>query len=346
MHFKKEFLYGVKADMKARIKAVEAPSRERPDHDPHPQVSAERKRGANWRRLQGEMYVAEKLVMGQKINLSRFKSGEVEKYRDNHFEQALGELVSLTEASVRQEKAYQRSSIILQSYYGQDKIYDFTMDLMDAWGQELPEEEPMLYARELYHNSLINIRRQFQRMQEKLREADSHSEEQPRKTALERRLTALERCRFSDADLNGFARAVRETKRLHSQMKADLAGGDIPPNTVEYQKFTQSAEKLSALFLDEKKKLTKEKLESFTESIQEAIQGEKQRMERMQSDIDRAKGLYISLCDALAREEMVLLMDSLNPEAGELEGKTTAEIHEQYGPLIEGLKAIADEYKK
>lgn len=299
-----------------------------------------------WVSLRSILFVAEKLIKGDTgIKESRFTDAARRVYSSGQLEQALTQLVEISEAAAQTESEYRKAGIILQGYYAQDKIYDFTMDLLASWGQELIEEDPDMYARELYNNNLVNIRRLFQRVQDKLQDAGSDYGAPSSKSTLERRLAALEHYHFSDPNLNGLAKAVRETRNRYNQVTAKRIGDEIPELTEDYQKFAESAQNLSVLFLDKNRKITEEKLEAFTRSIVEIIQGETQRIARMKEDIDKAQRLYSRLCDALASEDALLLMDSLNPKAGQLEGKTAAEIQSLYCPLIEQLRGITAEFK-
>lgn len=299
-----------------------------------------------WVSLCNILFAAEKLVIGDtSIQGIRFTDGACRLYSSGQLEQALTQLVDISDAAARTEAEYRKAGVILQGYYAQDKIYDFTTDLLASWGQELAEEDPDMYAKELYNNSLVNIRRLFQRVQDKLQDTGSDCGSPSSKSRLAQRLTALERYHFSDPDLNGFAKAVRETRNLYNQVKVKPNGDEIPELTEDYKKFAESAQNLSALFLDKNKKITEQKLDAFTSAIVEIVQAEKQRIARMKEDIGKAQRLYSQLCDALASEEAVLLMDSLNPKAGQLEGKSAAEIQSLYCPLIEQLRGITAEFK-
>lgn len=308
---------------------------------------SERKR--DWTSLCNVLIVAKKLITGnESINKKRF-SGEAAYsfYKSGGLERALSQFMSIAQEAAAKEAEYRKAGIILQGYYSQDKIADFVMDLLKAWGQDVAEEEPDIYAKELYNNSLINIRRQFQRVQDKLREEEAEGTGRMPEEPFERRLTVLERYHFSAPAFNELAKAIRQTRSLYEQVKSGMAADDeVPPYSEKYQEFAKAARTLSALLLDKNKHITKEKMEAFIGTIQEQTEKEKQRIDRMQADIDRAQKLYLQLCDALGKKEMELLMDSLNPKAGQLEGKTAEEIQKEYLPLIEQLKAITEEFKK
>lgn len=318
----------------------------RDDQDSNAPAESDNKK--EWTDLCDDLTVAKKLLKEkEKIPDNRFADREArEAYKSGQLEQALSRLVEVSEESAKAEAAYRRAGIILRGYYGQDKIYDFTMDLLESWGQELSGEDPDLYAKELYNNSLINIRRLFQQMQDKLRNEESAFSEQSSKTPFIKRLTALERYHFSDSDLNEFAKALRKTQRLYKQLSENLAKDEIPESSAEYQEFAASAQHLAALFLNKDLKITARKLEAFANSILEVVEGEDGRIARMKTEIDRANELYSRLCDTLAKEDVVRLMDSLNPKAGDLTGKPCEEIRSQYCPLIGELRKITEEYKK
>ena len=300
-----------------------------------------------WSSLRSVLLVAEKLLTEDTtIQESRFTNAARQVYSSGRLEQALTRLVEISEAAAKTEAAYRNAGIILQGYYAQDKIYDFTADLLESWGQELIDEDPDLYARELYHNNLVNIRRLFQRMQDKIQHTENDCGGQPSKLLLERRLTALERYHYSDPDLNAFAKAVRETRKLYNQVNASLGGKQAPEFSADYQKFAEAARGLSSLFLDSNRKITEEKLDAFTHAISEIIQEETQRITRMEEEIDRANRLYSRLCDVLAKEDAVLFLDSLNPKTGHLEGKSAEDIYRLYRPLMEQLREITEEFKK
>lgn len=301
-----------------------------------------------WTSLRSTLYVAEKLLKGEMTILdSRFDGTAYETYQSRKLEQALAQLVEVSEISAEKEAEYKKAGIILQGFYARDQIRDFAKDLIEAWGQAAIEEDPDLYAKELYNNSLINIRRIFQRVQDKLQDVGESCPKQPPKMQLERRLTALERYHFSDPDLNGMAGAVRETRKCFDLVAANLSKDALPdPAAEDYKKFAESARKLSALLLNDKEKITEDKLEMFTGAVLETVQEEKRRIARMEREIDQARGLYAKLSDVLAKEESVVLLDSLDPKAGQLEGKTTDQIQQMYAPLIKQMSTIVEEYKK
>lgn len=305
-------------------------------------------RNKEWFSLKSALFVAEKLIKGNMtIGSSGFDGAAYEIYKSGELEQALAQLVEVSELSVEKEVEYKKAGIILQGFYARDQIRDFTEDLIEAWRQATIEEDSDLYAKELYNNSLINIRRIFQRMQDKLQDAEDIHPKQLPEMELERRLTALERYHFSDPDLNGMAGTVRETRKRFNLVAANLSEDALPnPTAEDYKKFAESARHLSALLLNDKKKITKDKLETFTGAILETVQEETQRIARMERENNQARRLYDRLSDVLAKEDAVALLDSLNPKAGQMKGKTTVQIQQMYNPLIEQMSTIVEEYKK
>lgn len=333
---------------KERFVSAVKGSAQRPTIEQRQSVPAGSSIKEEWSSLKSALFVAEKLINGNMtIKNSRFDGAAYEIYKSEKLEQALAQLVEVSEISVEKEVEYKKAGIILQSFYARDQIRDFSEDLIEAWRQATIEEDPDLYAKELYNNSLINIRRIFQRMQDKLQDAEDIHPKQLPEMELERRLTALERYHFSDPDLNGMAGTVRETRKRFNLVDANLSEGALPnPTTEDYKKFAESARHLSALLLNDKKKITEDKLETFTGAILETVQEEKQRIARMERENNQARRLYDRLSDVLAKEDAVALLDSLNPKAGQMIGKTTVQIQQMYNPLIEQMSTIVEEYKK
>ena len=140
--------------------------------------------------------------------------------------------------------------------------------------------------------------------------------------------------------------ATREVRKIYQNV---ATGETIEARQKSVEKsdmFLSAAEHLSTLFLDKDRKITRKKLESFSNAIEDAIRKEEMRVEQMQADIDKSQELYRRLSDVLDNPEFLQLMDRLNPKAGEVEGKSAVEIRELYRPLIEELTAITEEFKK
>ena len=129
-------------------------------------------------------------------------------------------------------------------------------------------------------------------------------------------------------------------------MTAGLTREEIPYGVKDPAGFIEAAWPLRFLLLNEKKKITRERLEALAAAITEAVQREEMRIGQMQQDIDRAQGLYSALCDVLAADDNIRLMDSLNPKAGGLENRTAGEIRELYRPLIEQLGGITSAFER
>ncbi len=309
--------------------------------------STERSLEKEWSLLYSVLLVTEKLLRGDApINPKRYQSAEAEQFKNMVLEPVLAALVETSEAAAEQERLYQRATVILQGYYPNDKICDFIMDLLAAWDQDLTDGEPQAYAGELYNNSLHNIRRLFRRMQEKLAEMDLQTPGPSAKDLLERRLRALEQYRFSDPDIHELARTVRAARSAYNQVTAGLLQEEIPSGVKDPDRFIGAARYLCLLLLNEKKKITRERLESIAASITETVQREEMRIGQMQQDVDRAQRLYSALCDVLAAEDNIRLMNRLDPKAGELDNRTAGEIRELYRPLIEQVEGITREFER
>lgn len=293
------------------------------------------------------MRIAEKLIQGDTtIQPGRFQPPEAACFRSDVFEPALADLMELSVSAAERERSYRKASIIIQSYYANDRIRDFLGDLLEAWDQELTDEDPRGYANELHSNSLVPILRQFRRMQEKLLEVDSISEAQVRQSVLDRRLSVLEQYHFSDPDLNALAAATRETREIYDRLTAGRSADEGKRYAEGDQQFVRAADHLASLFLNKRNKITTEKLAAFSDAIRETIRMEETRFAQMQPDIDKAQRLYSCLRSALTEEENVRLMESLNPRSAELAELSVEQIRDRYRPLMEQLTAITAEFRK
>ena len=178
-------------DRLGTVLARPEPHREAVDA-PAERETTERSLEKEWSSMYHVMLAAEKLLGGDApINPQRYQSAEAEQYKNTMLEPVLAALVETSETAAEQERLYRRATVILQSYYSNDMLCDFIMDLLAAWDQDLTDGEPLAYAGELYNNSLHNIRLLFRRMQEKLAQTDMQTSGPPAKGLLERRLRAV-----------------------------------------------------------------------------------------------------------------------------------------------------------
>ena len=190
-----------------------------------------------------------------------------------------------------------------------------------------------MYAKELYYNYLVNILRCFQKMQAKM---DEKGSENPKLSEQE----ALERYHFSDPTLSAFIRLTKETRHLYNEKEANAKSEEAA------SAFKRSAKQLAETFLNEKYKLTEEKVKSFADFIQEAATDEQRRIDGMYGDIAKADAVYGRLAEVLSGEEAAQILEQLDPKNGILEGKPVEEIQELYRPLMEKLDSITAEYHR
>lgn len=272
---------------------------------------------------------AEKLISGEEFKSKKLYADEaaVKKERE-HLNDAILDFVKVSQKRICTMEKYDRAGAILKYYYGKDSILDFWEDLDRAWKEEA--ETPDMYAKELYYNYLVNILRCFQKMQAKM---DEKGSENPKLSEQE----ALERYHFSDPTLSAFIRLTKETRHLYNEKEANAKSEEAA------SAFKRSAMQLAETFLNEKCKLTAEKVRSFANSIQEAATDEQRRIDGMYGDIAKADAVYGRLAEVLSGEEAV---EQLDPKNGILEGKSVEEIQELYRPLMEKLESITAEYHR
>ena len=275
---------------------------------------------------------AEKLISGEEFKSKKPYADEaaVKKERE-HLNAAILDFVKFSQKRICTMEKYDRAGAILKYYYGKDSILDFWEDLDRAWKEEA--EAPDMYAKELYYNYLVNILRCFQKMQAKM---DEEGSENPKLSEQE----ALERYHFSDPPLSAFIRLTKETRRLYNGKKANAESEEAA------SAFKRSAKQLAETFLNEKYKLTEEKVKSFADFIQEAAKDDQRRTDGMYGDIAKADAVYGRLAEALSGEEAAKILEQLDPKNGILEGKSVEEIQELYRPLMEKLESITAEYHR
>lgn len=275
---------------------------------------------------------AEKLISGEEFESKKPYADEaaVKKERE-HLNDAILDFVKVSQKRICTMEKYDRAGAILKYYYGKDSILDFWEDLDRAWKEEA--EAPDMYAKELYYNYLVNILRCFQKMQAKM---DEKGAENPKLSEQE----ALERYHFSDPTLSAFIQLTKETRHLYNEKEANAESEEAAST------FKRSAKQLAETFLNEKYKLTEEKVKSFADFIQEAATDEQRRIDGMYGDIAKADAVYDRLAEVLSGEEAAQILEQLDPKNGILEGKSVEEIQELYRPLMKKLESITAEYHR
>lgn len=278
------------------------------------------------------LFWAEKLISGKEFTKEKLYADKqaVKKERE-HLNDAILDFAKVSQKRSCTMEKYDRAGAILKYYYGKDSILDFWEDLDRAWKEEA--EAPDMYAKELYYNYLVNILRCFQKMQAKM---DEKGSENPKLSEQE----ALERYHFSDPTLSAFIRLTKETRHLYNEKEANAKSEEAA------SAFKRSAKQLAETFLNEKYKLTAEKVRSFANSIQEAATDEQRRINGMYGDIAKADAVYGRLAEVLSGEKAAQILEQLDPKNGILEGKSVEEIQELYRPLMEKLESITAEYHR
>lgn len=305
------------------------------NHDPQNGTKASQNKNTNEPKSPNSSDVlvwAEKLISGEEFKSKKLYADEaaVKKERE-HLNYAILDFVKVSQERTCTMEKYDRAGAILKYYYGKDSILDFWEDLDRAWKEEA--EDPDMYAKELYYNYLVNILRCFQKMQAKM---DEKGSEDPKLSEQE----ALERYHFPDPTLSAFIRLTKETRRLYNEKEANAESEEAA------SAFKRSAKQLAETFLNEKYKLTAEKVRSFANSIQEAATDEHRRINGMHGDIDKADKVYGRLAEVLSGKEAPQILEQLDPKNGILKGKSVEEIRELYRPLMEKLESITAEYHR
>lgn len=278
------------------------------------------------------LFWAEKLISGKEFtNEKLYADKQAVKKEREHLNDAILDFVKVSQKRICTMEKYDRAGAILKYYYGKDSILDFWEDLDRAWKEEA--EAPDMYAKELYYNYLVNIIRCFQKMQAKM---DEKGFENPKLLARE----ALEQYHFSDPTLSAFIQLTKETRRLYNEKEANAESEEA------VSAFEWSAKQLTETFLNEKYKLTEDKVKSFANIIQEAATDEQRRINGMYGDIAKADAVYGRLTEVLSGEEAAQILEQLDPKNGILEGKPVEEIRELYRPLMEKLESVTAEYHR